>query len=286
MSITTHAKYTVVLNELLKNDETRALIDKVLTQYPIYKATSKNEYIPRIVPTREELNQKILNYYKYREIGFETVGRFLDELNTTMREIMPYYNQLMFTADQDFNIIYNVDYKKTIDTARKGESSGTVSGDTTSKSDNTSTGESTSDVTSSDTSTINSEVNHSNKNVQSETPQNELTISAKNIDTVPYADKVVWNKDENTDKSTTTGTASSITNTETSASGKSNSTVESSSTSEGKSSDTESTVETTKGNFGVVSAQDLIEKYRSIIINIEQRIINDERLAELFMLVY
>lgn len=258
MSITTHAKYTVVLNELLKNPETKQLIDEVLSKYPIYKPVSANEYIPRIVPSREELNQKILNYYKYREIGFETVGRFLDELNTTMCEIMPYYNQLMFTADQDFNIIYNVDYVRTTDTQKDGETSSSVN-----SSANTHTN---------DNSEINSDVNHSSKNVHSETPQNELSIAAENIDSVPYADKVSWNKDKNTDKSTTEGESTS----ETSSEGES----------QGKSKDVEKSIETTKGNFGVVSAQDLISKYRDIIINIEQMIINDPRLTELFMLVY
>ena len=89
-----HAKYTVVLKTLLDNKEAKEKIEKALSSYPIYTATSKNEYIPNIIPTRSELNEKILNYYKYREIGFETFGRFVDELEIAMKEIMPYYNQL------------------------------------------------------------------------------------------------------------------------------------------------------------------------------------------------
>ena len=258
MSINTHAKYTVVLNELLRNPETKSLIDDVLSKYPMYLPISKNEYIPRVVPTREELNQKILNYYKYREIGFESVGRFLDELNTTMCEIMPYYNQLMFTADQDYNIIYNVDYVRTTDTQKDGETTSSVN-----SSANTHTN---------DNSEINSNVNHTSKNVNSETPQDELSIAAENIESIPYADKVSWNKDNNTDNSTTEGESTSETSSE--------------GASQGTSKDIEKSVETTKGNFGVVSAQDLISKYRDIIINIEQMIINDNRLSELFMLVY
>ena len=48
----------------------------------------------------------------------------------------------------------------------------------------------------------------------------------------------------------------------------------------------EGIVETTKGNFGVTSAQDLIMKYRETLLNIEQLIIHDKRIAELFMLIY
>ena len=103
-----HAKYTVVLNELLNDSEVRPLIDKALSSYPLYVSKSEEENIPNIIPTRAEINRKLLDYYKFREIGFETIGRFIEELRIAMEEIMPYYNQLMFTQDQDYNIIYNV----------------------------------------------------------------------------------------------------------------------------------------------------------------------------------
>ena len=49
---------------------------------------------------------------------------------------MPRYNQLFFTADQDYNIIYNVDYKRTIDRNLDGENksntTGTAENETTS----------------------------------------------------------------------------------------------------------------------------------------------------------
>ena len=254
-----YAKYTEVLYNLLNNKQTKDLIDEKMSTYPLYVSTSKQEYgIPNIIPTREELNKKILNYYKYREIGFETVGRFLDELEISLNEIMPYYNQLFFSADQDYNIIYNVDYKRTIDRD--------LSGNTTS----TSTGETTSNST--DSNTTSTTTNLYNKNVESDTPQSQLGITNKQIDSVDYANKVSWNKD--TTEQSGTGTGSATTTADSTASGT------------GTNKEIESTLETTKGNFGVVSAQDLIEKYRKLIINIEQMIINDPRISELFMLIY
>ena len=74
------AQYTEVLVNLLNDDIAKAKINKALSTYPLYKPKSTNEYIPRIVPTREEINNAILNYYKYREICFETFRRFLHEL--------------------------------------------------------------------------------------------------------------------------------------------------------------------------------------------------------------
>lgn len=253
------AKYTEVLYNLLNNTETKALIDEKMSTYPLYVSTSKQEYgIPNIIPTREELNKKILNYYKYKEIGFETVGRFLDELEISLNEIMPYYNQLFFSADQDYNIIYNVDYKRTIDRDLSGNTTSTSTGETTSNS---------SDSTNTSTTT-----NLYNKNVESDTPQSQLGITNKQIDSVDYANKVVWNKDTTEQSGSSTGTATT--------------TADSTASGTGTNKELESTIETTKGNFGVVSAQDLIEKYRKLIINIEQMIINDPRITELFMLIY
>lgn len=237
------ARYTEVLYNLLKNNRTKQIIDQKMSTYPLYVSTSKHEYgIPDIIPTREELNKKILNYYKYREIGFETVGRFLDELEISLNEIMPRYNQLFFSADQDYNIIYNVDYKRTINKDLTGNVESHASDQTTTNSNSTSW----------------------NKNVNSDTPQNQLGITNKQIDSVDYANNVTWNKDDAEQSGTTSGNANTT----------------------GSSTQNEDTIETTKGNFGVVSAQDLIEKYRKTILNIEQMIINDPRISELFMLVY
>lgn len=245
------ARYTEVLYNLLKNDRVKQLIDQKMSTYPLYESKSNHEYgIPDIIPTREELNKKILNYYKYREIGFETVGRFLDELEISLNEIMPKYNQLFFSADQDYNIIYNVDYKRTIDRDLSGNTASNTTSNTT------------------DSTTTNTESTSWNKNVSSDTPQNQLSITNKQIDSVDYANEVRWNKDDASQSGETSGTANST------ASGT------------GTNKEIESTLETTKGNFGVVSAQDLIEKYRKTIINIEQMIINDPRIQELFMLIY
>lgn len=231
------ARYTEVLDNLLRNEQTAEAIATAMSKYPLYEtdANKTKKYGTSYkVPTRAELNNKILSYYRFREIGFETVGRFLFELETALNEIMPYYNQLFYSADQDFNPIYNVDYNKTLARNKTNADSGT-STTSTSSSDNS-------------------------KSVSSETPQNQLNISSADIDSLDYADNASWNAGNQTGSAT--GSTSST--------GQEN----------------ETTLETTKGNFGVVSAQDLILKYRETILNIEQLIIHDKRIAELFMLIY
>lgn len=235
------ARYTEVLDNLLNNEDAKDAIEQAMSTYPLYET---NPNLTRVygtaykVPTRKELNDKILNFYRFREIGQETFGRWLFELETALNEIMPKYNQLFYSADQDFNPIYNVDYKKTI------------MGEQNANTNSTSTG---------NDSSTNEEFT---KSVNAKTPQDLLNISNTGIDTVNYADDASWGKASGS----TTGTNTTTGNT--------------------SSNGSNSTIETTKGNFGVTSAQDLIIKYRDTIINIEQQIINDPRIKELFMLIY
>lgn len=223
------AKYTEVLYNLVNNEEAKEAIDEAMSQYPLYQTDPDRvkEYGTAYrIPTREELNEKILNHYMFNEIGQETFGRWLFQLKTALNEIMTKYNQLFYSADQDFNPIYNVDYVKTI--------SGTGTSNSTSNTSSTDYG----------------------KGVNASTPQDLLNISNQDIDSVNYADEASWSKNSGT------ATGSSTSN------------------------DTNNTVETTKGNFGVTSAQDLIIKYRDTIINIEQMIIEDPKIKELFMLIF
>lgn len=90
------SKYTVELRYVVEQTEndnpesttTNEYIDEVyqvlgLDSYPIWQETY-----------RPVLNDKIINHFYMREIGFETVGLFRRMMRRTMAEIMPYYNQL------------------------------------------------------------------------------------------------------------------------------------------------------------------------------------------------
>lgn len=71
------SKYTMELGELL---ELGYQLD--LRSYPIFDEAY-----------RDELNQKIIDHFYFREIGQETPDRFNRMLGRKMREIMPLYNQ-------------------------------------------------------------------------------------------------------------------------------------------------------------------------------------------------
>lgn len=94
------AKYTIELNTLLK-DEKFNVFD---FDYDFYSEEGK--------PNFEQLFK---DYYRFHEIGFETVERFQHNLKSRLNLIMPYYKQLYQTelASKDINFLLNKDLKET-----------------------------------------------------------------------------------------------------------------------------------------------------------------------------
>ena len=65
--------------------------------------------IPVYVPEHKTLLfHKILLHYYQREIGFETAGLWKLKLNTKLKEIMPYYNQLYASELLEYDPLQNV----------------------------------------------------------------------------------------------------------------------------------------------------------------------------------
>ena len=255
------AQYTVVLHTLMTNPILKEQLDQALSTYPLYKASKLYD----LIPTREDLNLKLLNHYKYREIGFETIGRFLDELKITMGEIMPRYNELFKTIEIMAELpspFDNVDIVETFEEEKTNNS--------TSSSDS----ESTTSSTANDNTTTTGTASSHNKHINSKTPQDKLSVPADGIDSVDYADEAQWNADQ----STTGGTSSS--NGETSATSEESANV----TNEG--SETTRHTYTKKGNQGVNTYAHDMNEFRTSIIDVVDQIMNDPRIRELFMLVY
>ena len=71
---------------------------------------------------RGELEKKIIEHYYFRQIGFETVGRFKFKLNVRLREIMPRINQLYKTTLFKYNPIENYNMEEQGTDKRKADS--------------------------------------------------------------------------------------------------------------------------------------------------------------------
>lgn len=269
--ITNYAKMSVNLSSLLDNEKTSIALKKALSTYPLYEPKKKYD----LIPTRDELNEKILNHYKYREIGFETVGRFLDELKTTMCEIMPYYNEMFKTVEIMSDIddpFGNVDVTETFEETRND--SATTSGETTTQGKTTNEQE-TNDNRTNDK-TITNQSTNTAKNKFSDTPQNN--IDNINNYLTEYREEQNISNSHGSEIDVNNGSASSNSVDET----------EGTATSTGQSETTGTTRHTfhKKGNQGVNTYAHDMTEFRTTIIDVVDNIINDKRLESLFMLVW
>lgn len=108
--------------------------------YPVPRSTVEyNGKICEVDFDKATFEQKIIDHYRFRQIGQETPGRFLHYFRTRMREIMPYYVQV-YEFDAKFRNIddplesYNL--VETFEQATKGTGKSTNSQNTSTQGDN------------------------------------------------------------------------------------------------------------------------------------------------------
>ena len=110
------------------------------------------------------LFHKILLHYYQREIGFETVGLWKLKLNTKLKEIMPYYNQLYASELLEYDPLQNVNNWH----EHQGVYEDTSKVDNKKKYDNTTT-------------TENGEVTEESKKYDNKTNTDNSKVSNKNL---------------------------------------------------------------------------------------------------------
>lgn len=79
---------------------------------------------------KKEFEKKVIDHYFFRQIGQETVGRFLHMFRAKVREIMPYYIDMYKTVEIMHGIedpFGNVDVTETFEQESTGSSSGNAS---------------------------------------------------------------------------------------------------------------------------------------------------------------
>ena len=85
------AQYTLELRTILKSKD-------------IFKSINYDLYNNDLKPIFED---KFIKRFYFREIGVETVNRFIINLEQTLNEIMPYYKQLYNTTLLEYDILNN-----------------------------------------------------------------------------------------------------------------------------------------------------------------------------------
>lgn len=240
---TTEVRY---ICESLIGRTTPATVDEmegvILSAYP---KIFTDKVVVEPAEHREELLCKILEHYYTREIGFETFGLWKQKLNTRMKQIMPYYNEMYKTVGLEFNPINDVDYSREIDNTHNDNNV------------NASVG--SSETTNS--SHVESSYEDTAWNKYSDTPQG-------GVDGLE-SDRYLTNATNTTDESESSQTNSGSSTTNNSTNGSDTNTGE------------YHTVERVKGKMGMRTYASMLLEYRKAIINIDMMIINE--LGDLFM---
>lgn len=229
------SRYTIELRYLIEGN-----YDLGLKDYPIFDESY-----------REQLNNKIIQHYYFREIGFETEALFKNRLNQKMSEIMPYYNQMYESSKLKIDPLSTIDLEEVFSRKSKttGEGTSSTSG----------TGNNTNNFNSTDT-TDYGKISKFSDIAQAQTTPNEI-LNDKYLTSATV--------DDGQDKNTNTGTNTSQTESTTSG------------TSTDKRNLDEDTTLTRKGNNGTASESELLNMYRETFLNIDIMIIDD--LDELFL---
>lgn len=229
------SRYTIELRYLIEGN-----YDLGLKDYPIFDESY-----------REQLNNKIIQHYYFREIGFETEALFKNRLNQKMNEIMPYYNQMYESSKLKIDPLSTIDLEEVFSRKSKttGEGTSSTSG----------TGNNTNNFNSTDT-TDYGKISKFSDIAQAQTTPNEI-LNDKYLTSATV--------DDGQDKNTNTGTNTSQTESTTSG------------TSTDKRNLDEDTTLTRKGNNGTASESELLNMYRETFLNIDMMIIDD--LEELFL---
>ena len=223
---------------------------------------------------KRKFEEKFIDEYFFHEIGVETVFRFQHRLRTKLNKIMPYYKQLYQTElkSNDIDFMLNKDLIETFER--------TIEGNTTNNLDNTSSSNMSNILT---------------QNEQDLSNINELTINSNssdfkesNIDngnaSLELSDGSITNVNK-TDNESNNKLTSSLTNDKNISSNLENSSdITSRASSNEINTQTETTQLTSKGNIGVTSSAELLEKWRKVLINIDELIINE--CSDLFMMIY
>lgn len=213
---------------------------------------------PVPVAHKEELEKKILNNFYFREIGFETYGLWKNRLQNKLNIIMPYYSKMYTTIDLDFGPFDEVDLTKVTTTSNNGTSTNNKS--------QSSTGTGHNEYQDTNTTTANT----NGINALNDTPQGQVVWDE--VTDLKYVTKVT--KDDGHSDGTATGSGHND----------SENTLTTTNQESGTTENNGSVNEHISGKQSGKSKSELLQEYRSSIINIDNMIL--EELEPLFMQVW
>ena len=253
------ANYTMEIRQMIDNP----LIGLFTFDYDFYSDNPKD---------KEAFEKLFIQWYYFREIGFETPERFKLKLQAKLNLIMPYYRQLAMTewdkvrtVEQMMtskNLKETTEHKQSIEGSNESESNATSSNNQSDSMNQSST--------SSGSSTSSSSTNDKQSNLADGVAQASLTSG--------YLTSV----SESTNDSDTSVSSDGESNVSTSSQGTSEQTGTTSGSN--KQELMETTTFSSVGDVGIQTPAYAITEWRKVLININQMIIDD--CNELFMKLY
>ena len=233
---------------------------------------------------RKDFETKFIIHFYNREIGSETASLFKMRLEDYLILNMPYWNKMFESELMEFPIFEDMDYTITEDENRTNNTQSTSDTDIDKKQTQTKVVDGTEnrDRTTSDS----TKENNFTRNIYSDTPQSDLSITAGDNGTglINYASSIEENKQINqsdsdgTQKDVNTNqvvTDDSILNKDTVGN-----------VSDRKQQQSKDNDKHYKGKKGNTDFADLLEKYRNTFLRIENKIFAEMNREGLFLLVY
>ena len=168
------ANYTIELRELVENNY------KIFDfSYPLFDESY-----------RETFERNFIDYFYFREIGFETIARFKHHLKTELNILMPYYNKLYTSQGLEQRILDNYDVTETFERNVTGSKTGI--NENSNKQLFSDTGRKRVDINDIDyVSTINKETNNTTSNVNDENNERWSRTMKGNIGVQTDADAIM-----------------------------------------------------------------------------------------------
>ena len=241
------ANYTLEIRELRDNP----LIGLFTFDYDFYSDNPKD---------KEEFEKLFIQWYYFREIGFETPERFKLKLQAKLNVIMPYYRQLALTEWDKLKTVDQMMTSKNLKETSTHEQSITGNNESSSRGQSNQSGKGSSTQHQTSTTTQNGKSSNLSDGVSQVSLEDGYLTSASSVD----------------DKGNQTLSGSTTDNTE----------VKSSQNTSGTNNQvlTESTTFTSIGDIGIQTPAYAITEWRKVLININQMII--EECNDLFMKLY
>lgn len=241
------ANYTLEIRQMIDNP----LIGLFTFDYDFYSDNPKD---------KEEFEKLFIQWYYFREIGFETPERFKMKLQAKLNIIMPYYRQLALTEWDKVRTVEQMMTSKNLKESTTHEQ--TISGNNESSisGESSQTASSSSSQQQVSTNTQNAKASNINDGVSKSSLDEGFLTSSTSI-----------NDNGNQNITGNNSDTSEITSTQNS-SGTNNQVL------------SESTIFTSQGDVGIQTPAYAITEWRKVLININQQIIDECR--DLFMSIY